>query len=200
MLILSFEPMTNVTNIIPICTRQQPNYSATHKCEDDMCINLCDISNAWKLALHACYIIPYWSKQISLILFLLRGITFVFPISVSINITDIQAFKQDGVCIFSPQSLEPIWVSHVGNHDDVIKWKQFPRYWPFVRGIHRFTVNSPHKGQWRGALMFTLICVWINGCVNNRESGDLRRYCAHYGVTIMITWSLRRFLCSGKVT
>ena len=22
-------------------------------------------------------------------------------------------------------------------HDDVIKWKHFPRYWPFVRGIHR---------------------------------------------------------------
>ena len=22
-------------------------------------------------------------------------------------------------------------------HDDVIKWKYFPRYWPFVRGIHR---------------------------------------------------------------
>ena len=38
--------------------------------------------------------------------------------------------------------------------DDVIKWKQFPRYWPFVRGIHRWSVNSPHKGQWRGALMF----------------------------------------------
>ena len=43
----------------------------------------------------------------------------------------------------------------------------------------------PHKGQWRRALMFTLICVWINGCVNNREAGDLRRYCAHYGVTVM---------------
>ena len=39
-------------------------------------------------------------------------------------------------------------------HDDVIKWKHFPRYWPFVRGIHRPPVNSPHKGQWRGALMF----------------------------------------------
>ena len=39
-------------------------------------------------------------------------------------------------------------------HDDVIKWKHFPRYWPFVRGIHRSPVNSPHKGQWRGALMF----------------------------------------------
>ena len=71
------------------------------------------------------------------------------------------------------------------NHDDVIKWKHFPRYWPFVRGIHRSLVNSPHKGQWRGALMFTLICVRVNGCVNNREAGDLRRYCAHYGVTIM---------------
>ena len=47
-------------------------------------------------------------------------------------------------------------------HDDVIKWKQFPRNWTFVRGIHRSPVNSPHKGQWRGALMFSLICVWIN--------------------------------------
>ena len=72
------------------------------------------------------------------------------------------------------------------SHDDVIKWKHFPRYWPFVRGIHRSPVNSPHKGQWRGALMFTLICVWINGCVNNREAGDLKRYCAHYGVTVMM--------------
>ena len=60
-------------------------------------------------------------------------------------------------------------------HDDVIKWKHFPRYWPFVRGIHRSPVNSPHKGQWRGALMFTLICAQINGWVNNREAGDLRR-------------------------
>ena len=48
------------------------------------------------------------------------------------------------------------------NHDDVIKWKHFPRYWPFVRRIHRSPVNSPHKGQWRRTLMFSLICVWIN--------------------------------------
>ena len=69
--------------------------------------------------------------------------------------------------------------------DDVIKWKHFPRYWPFVRGIHRSPVNSPHKGQWRGALMFSLICVWINDWVNNREAGDLRRYRAHCDVTVM---------------
>ena len=70
-------------------------------------------------------------------------------------------------------------------HDNVIKWKHFPRNWPFVRGIHRSPVNSPHKGQWRGALMFSLICVWINGWVNNREAGDLRRYRAHYDVIVM---------------
>ena len=69
-------------------------------------------------------------------------------------------------------------------HDDVIKWKHFPRYWPFVRGIHRSPVNSPHKGQWRGALMLSLICTWINGWVNNGNAGDLRRYRAHYDVTV----------------
>ena len=70
-------------------------------------------------------------------------------------------------------------------HDDVIKWKHFPRYWPFVRGIHRSPVNSPHKGQWRRALMFSLICTRINRRVNNREAGDLRRYFDHYDVTVM---------------
>ena len=62
----------------------------------------------------------------------------------------------------------------------------FPHYWPFVRGIHQSPVNSPHKGQWRRALMFSLICVWINGYVNNRKAGDLRCYSAHYDVTLML--------------
>ena len=78
----------------------------------------------------------------------------------------------------------------------------------FVRRIHRGPVNSPHKwpvtlkmfpfddvimqmetfsdkGQWRGALEFSLIWVWINGSVNNREAGDFRRYRAHYDVTVV---------------
>ena len=76
-----------------------------------------------------------------------------------------------------------------GIHDDVIKWKHVPRYWPFVWWIHRSQVNSPHKGQWRGALVFSLICVWINGCVNNGEAGDLRRYRSHYDVTVIISRS-----------
>ena len=72
-------------------------------------------------------------------------------------------------------------------HDDVIKWKHFPRYWPFVQGIHRLPVNSPHKGQWCRALMFSLICTWIKGSVNNCEAGDLRCHCAHYDVKLMCT-------------
>ena len=51
-------------------------------------------------------------------------------------------------------------------------------------GIHRSPVNSTYKGQWRGALMFSLICAWISGWTNNREAGDLRRHRAHYDVTV----------------
>ena len=51
--------------------------------------------------------------------------------------------------------------------DDVIKLKYFLCYWPFMQEIHRSPVNSPQKGQWCRALMFSLICTWINGWVNN---------------------------------
>ena len=61
-------------------------------------------------------------------------------------------------------------------HDDVIKWKHFPRYWPFVRGLHRSPANSPHKGHWRGALIFFITrdsevimfspCVFVCLCVS----------------------------------
>ena len=45
--------------------------------------------------------------------------------------------------------------------------------------------GSPHKGQWRGAMLLSLICAWINGWVKNRQAGDLRRHCAHYDVIVM---------------
>ena len=70
-------------------------------------------------------------------------------------------------------------------HDDIIKWKHIPRYWPFVLGIHWSPVNSPHKSQWRGALMFSLICTWLNCWVNNREAGDLRCHHTHYDIIVM---------------
>ena len=126
-------------------------------------------------------------------------------------------------------------------HDDVIKWKYYLRYWPFVRGIHwspasqrasdaenvyiwwhhhaigitltimmtssngdifrvtghlcgEFTGPGefPHKGQWRGALKFSFICVWINGWVNNGEACDLRRHRPHYDIIVMWSWGTLR--------
>ena len=69
-------------------------------------------------------------------------------------------------------------------HDDVIKLKHFPRFW-------RSPVDSPHKGQWRGAWMFSVIWVWTNGWANNRDAGDLRRHRAHYDVTVILCFLSR---------
>ena len=93
------------------------------------------------------------------------------------------------------QGAEEIWyfcwgfyLTHLTSqtiHDDVIKWRHFPCYWPFVRGIHRSPVNSPHKGQWHGVLIFSLICAWANGWTNHRDTGHLRCHRAHYNVIVM---------------
>ena len=63
------------------------------------------------------------------------------------------------ICIYCFNNTGAVaWLPH-----DVIKWKHFPHYWSFARGIHRSPVNYPHNGQWRGALVFSLICAWTNG-------------------------------------
>ena len=63
-----------------------------------------------------------------------------------------------------PDALQGLY--RLGNlRDDVIKWK--------------------HKGQWREALIFSSICARINNWVSNGEAGDLRRYRAHYDVTVI---------------
>ena len=70
-------------------------------------------------------------------------------------------------------------------HDAVIKWEHLPLHWPFVRGIHRWQMDSPYKGQCGGAL-FSLICTWTNGWENNRDAGDLRCHGAYHDATVMI--------------
>ena len=85
-------------------------------------------------------------------------------------------------------------------HDDIIKWKHFPRYWPIVRGIHQSPVNSPHKGQSHGALMFSLICAWINGWVNNHEASDLRCHRTHYDIIVKVPTGFRtKYLYDSKI-
>ena len=77
------------------------------------------------------------------------------------------------------------WFAYCHAHDYVIKWKHFPRDLTFVQGIQWSPKNSPHKGQWCGALVFSLICACINDWVNNRKAGDFRRQRAHYDVIVM---------------
>ena len=94
-----------------------------------------------------------------------------------------------------------IWRTFVEVYDQQV----FVSCWPYqmetfskllaltgVTGIHWSPMNSPHKGQWRGALMFSLICAWINDRVNNRVTGDLRRHRTHYDVIVMqrISWNV----------
>ena len=74
-------------------------------------------------------------------------------------------------------------------YDVVTRWKHFPRYRPFMPGIHQSPVNSPHIGQWLGSLMFSLTHAWTYGWVNNGDGGGLRRYCTHYDVNVM--WKMR---------
>ena len=110
----------------------------------------------------------------------------------------------DGTCKWllgkSVSNYTSTYIMHISS--DRTWWrhqtKHFPRYWPFVRGIHRSPVNSSHKGQWRGALMFSLICAWINSWVNNHEAGDLRRHRANYDVMVM-SWRDGPFTPPSKI-
>ena len=51
---------------------------------------------------------------------------------------------------YSEQEIENGYRLYFG-HDDAMTWKRFPHYWTFVKGIHRPSVDSPHKGpvMWR---------------------------------------------------
>ena len=69
-------------------------------------------------------------------------------------------------------------------HDDVIKWKPFPHYWPFMLLAHR---EIPAQRPVTRIFKFSLICPWTNGWVNNRNTGDLRH---HYANTVILLWVL----------
>ena len=68
-------------------------------------------------------------------------------------------------------------------HDDVIKWKHFPRYWPFVRGIHRWIHHTKNSDAELWCFLWS--APWMNGWVNSREACDLRRHRTHYDVIVM---------------
>ena len=72
------------------------------------------------------------------------------------------------------------------SHDDVIKWKHFPRYWPFVQEFtgHRWIPRTKVSDMELWCFL-SMICAWTNGRVNNQDASDLRRHRAHCYVIVM---------------
>ena len=94
----------------------------------------------------------------------------------------------------SPTSIFPVFMmtSSNGNMFRVTGFCEGIHRW--LLGIHRSPMSTPHTDQWRGALMFSFICAWTNGWVNNQDAGDLRLHRSHYDITLMwrrivIQWS-----------
>ena len=83
-------------------------------------------------------------------------------------------------------------------HDDVIIWKHFPHNWPFVWRIHRWPVNSLHKGQWLGALEFSFICARINGWVNRGVGWGLGGLVIWDAITLIMTSLWCILLCNPE--
>ena len=59
-------------------------------------------------------------------------------------------------------------------------------------------MDSSHKSQWRGALIFSFVCAWPNGSANHRDAGDLRCDSAHYCVTLIYWPGKNVGLCNIK--
>ena len=76
----------------------------------------------------------------------------------------------------------------VHSHDDVIKRKHCPRHWHFATEIQRSPMDSPNKGKWRRALMFSMMYARTNYWANSRYAGDSRCHGTHYDVPLMTWW------------
>ena len=111
----------------------------------------------------------------------------------------------DGTLWFDPMGLWQSHAAHVPQNwpcgSPVMGWswwrhqmETFSRYWPFVRGIHWSPMDSLYKGQWCGALMFSLMCAWTNDWANSPDAGDLRRHGTHYDVIVMYSWLMHGIL------
>ena len=100
----------------------------------------------------------------------------------------LQNYQIDSAILLWNKSIHYVVICFEGKSKCILTfmpWKHFPRYCPVVRGIHWSHMDSPHKGQRRGALRFSLICTWTNNWENNRYIGDLTSYHAHFDVTVM---------------
>ena len=89
-------------------------------------------------------------------------------------------------CYRQNELMTGLWGYRLSSHDDVIKWKNFPHYWPFCMGNSLVTSEFPAQRPVTQSFDVFFICAWMNSWVNNREAGDLRCHHAHYDITVMI--------------
>ena len=97
------------------------------------------------------------------------------------------AVRPTTTCLIN-HKMKPNCCCWLSLHDDVIKRKHFPRYWPFVWEFtgHRWI---PLTKASDAELWCFPTYAWTNGWVNNRYAGDLGRNRAHYDVTVMIVYN-----------
>ena len=94
------------------------------------------------------------------------------------------AWRHEAICWISVD-LSSIGSSGIIHYDVRHQVETFSALLTIFRGTHRSPVDSLHKGQWREALLFSLIDAWSKGWANNRYDGDLRCHGAHCDVTIV---------------
>ena len=80
---------------------------------------------------------------------------------VTVNGADIH-----GLRVLHPVLSRPATLQGVGRHQDMVTRKHFPHYWPFVRGIHRSPVDSPHTGPFMPSFYISCV-VKLNKLLNN---------------------------------
>ena len=73
--------------------------------------------------------------------------------------------------------------TNTSEHGGVIKWKYFPRYWVFVRELHRLILLT--KASDAELWCFPWSTPEQNGWANNQDAGDLKRHRAHYDIIVM---------------
>ena len=137
----------------------------------------------------------HWVVNTSRLNFVVHDFRYITRPNTNCWVFDLNTFRHacsfyciEPIVIFLPSCRK--FFQAIIHHDDVIKWKKNSALLALCAGNAPVPVNSPHKCQWRGALMFSLICARINDWVNNREAGDLRRHRGHYDVNVMIATPL----------
>ena len=134
--------------------------------------------------------IPFWYSSKNIWIYHPHPHVWIFEVSLRKSKNPLMS-SISGVDIFrNSYTQETTECSEVMSPDVSISWwrhqmETFSALLAICAGNSPVPVNSPHKGQWRGALMFTLICARIYSWVNNSEAGEMRRYRAHYDVIVM---------------